>query len=376
MRTFSLGVQLCHVLPARHVFTLLGNALPRIEENRYSTVMTTRLKWGLIGTGGIARRFAAGLLESRTGELVAIGSRSESSASAFARDFPAACHASYEALLADPNVEAVYISTPHPFHAHWAIKAADAGKHILCEKPMTMNHAEALAVIEAARRNDVFLMEAFMYRCHPQTARILELLRDKAIGEVKFVHATFSFEARFGLEHRLFNRALGGGGILDVGGYCASMARFIAGAASGSAFEDPIEVKGVAHIGEQSRVDEYAIASMKFPNGVLAQLTAGVRLNLESNVRVVGSEGSLLIPAPWSPVPGGTAGFAKIIIFKEGVPREIVIEADRGIYAIEADHVAEHLAARQSPAMSWADTLGNMKTLDAWCGSVGLAYDL
>src|SRR5437773_937364 len=124
--------------------------------------MSTKLKWGLLGTGAIARKFAKGLLESKTGALVAIGSRSEHSARKFAEDFPAACHGSYEALLADPNVEVVYISTPHPMHAEWAIKAAAAGKHILCEKPLTMNHAEALAVVEAARRHDVFLMEAFM----------------------------------------------------------------------------------------------------------------------------------------------------------------------------------------------------------------------
>ena len=323
-----------------------------------------KTKWGIIGTGSIARKFADGLRQSRTGELVAVGSRSQASANAFTSEFPATAHGSYEALLADPAVEAVYVCTPHPMHAEWAIKAADAGKHVLCEKPLAMQHADALAMIEAARRNDVFLMEAFMYRCHPQTTKLVELIRDQTIGEVKFIRANFSFSIPFNPESRLLNSKLGGGGILDVGCYCVSMARLIAGAACGKPFENPIETVGVGHLGPTG-VDEYAIACLKFPGGVLAQVAAGVQLSLENNVRIVGTEGSILVPAPWI-VNGSSPGFSKILVFKNNIPEEIVIEADRSIYAIEADHVAEHLAARQAPAMTWDDSLGNMKTLDAW----------
>src|SRR6266446_2008555 len=118
-----------------------------------------KLKWGILGTGKIAKKFAAGLAESRSGELAAVGSRSGATARAFADEFNISrSHASYEGLLADPEAEAVYISTPHPMHAEWAIRAANAGKHILCEKPLAMNHAEAAAIVDAARRNDVFLM--------------------------------------------------------------------------------------------------------------------------------------------------------------------------------------------------------------------------
>src|SRR5258708_4409121 len=120
--------------------------------------MINKLRWGLLGTGWIARKFATGLRETDSGELVAIGGRSEESGRKFEEDFRAHVHSSYEALLADPNVDVVYISTPHPWHAEWSIKAAAAGKHILCEKPLTMNHAEAVAVVEAARAHDVFLM--------------------------------------------------------------------------------------------------------------------------------------------------------------------------------------------------------------------------
>lgn len=332
--------------------------------------MSTKLQWGLIGTGTIARIFARGLRESRLGELAAIGSRSDQSALAFAQDFPAACHGSYEALLADPRVQAVYISTPHAAHAQWAIRAIEAGKHVLCEKPLAMNHREALAVVQAARRHNVFLMEAFMYRCHPQTARLVESIARQEIGPIKLIRATFSFTVPYDPQCRLLNAELGGGGILDVGCYCTSMARLIAGAAEGEPFLDPVEVKGSGQIGSTG-VDEYAVGSLKFSNGILAQIAAGVQLDLENNVRIVGTEGSLLIPDPWA-INGGKAGFSKILLFKSHIPEEIVIQTDRGLYALEADHVAEQIALghTQSPIVSWDDTLGNMQTLDRWRAEV------
>lgn len=328
--------------------------------------MSAKLQWGVLGTGNIARKFAKGLRESRSGVLTAIGSRSMASARAFARDFPAECHGSYEALLADSRVQAVYISTPHSAHAEWAIRAAEAGKHVLCEKPLAMNHAESLAMVEAARRNHVFLMEAFMYRCHPQTLRLAELIRDGVIGELKLIRATFSFCCPFDPQSRLLNAALGGGGILDVGCYCISLARLIAGAATGKAFENPLHVKGEGVIGATG-VDEYAVASLKFSRGVLAQVAAGIQLDLENNVRLVGSEGSILVPSPWI-MNGDGPGFSKILIFKSHIPEEVIIQSDRGLYAIEADHVAEQIShgRHQSPLISWDDSLGNMEVLDEW----------
>lgn len=328
--------------------------------------MSAKLQWGILGTGTIARKFASGLRESLSGELAAIGSRSNHGALEFAKDFPAACHGSYEALLADARVQAVYVSTPHPAHAEWAIRAAEAGKHVLCEKPLAMNEPEARSITEAARRHGVFLMEGFMYRCHPQTQRLVELIRDQVIGEIKLIRATFSFSCPFDPQHRVFNPALGGGGILDVGCYCVSMARLIAGAACGKPFEDPCEVKGTGCLGTTG-VDENAIASLKFPNGVLAQIAAGIQLDLENNVRIVGTQGSILVPSPWI-MRGDRPGFSKILVFQSHIPEEIVIEADRGLYAIEADHFAEQisLGRKQSPLVPWDDSLGNMRVLDLW----------
>ena len=338
--------------------------------------MTDKLKWGILGTGSIAKTFARGIAGSKSGQLVAVGSRTQESADKFGEEFSVPRrHATYEDLLADSEVEAVYISTPHPLHAEWAIKTAEAGKHVLCEKPLTLNHAEALAVVEAAEHNDVFLMEAFMYRCHPQTAKLVELLRDKAIGEVRVIQATFSFQSGFNPESRLLNNALGGGGILDVGCYCVSMARLVAGAALGQEFAEPLEVKATAHIGEITRVDEYAVAALKFPGGILAELSTGVQVNQENVVRIFGTEGNILVSDPW--IPSRDGGSTRIIVNRRGQERqEIVIEAEMGLYSIEADTVAAHVENRKAPAMSPQDSLGNMKTLDLWRVSIGLTYDV
>lgn len=340
--------------------------------------MNQQLSWGIIGAGRIAGTFATALAESTTGRLVAVGSRTQASADRFGDEFGVPRrHPSYEALLADESVEAVYIATPHPMHAEWAIKAAQAGKHILCEKPLTVNHPEAAAVIEAARRDDVFLMEAFMYRCHPQILQLLDLIRQNAIGDVLLIQAAFGFRADLDLQSRLFNRNLGGGAILDVGCYCTSIARLIAGAALRKPFAEPTEVTGAAHIGEASRVDEYATASLKFPGDILAQLATGARLDLDNAVRIFGSQGWILLPDPWLPGYGERTSTLLLYREEERNPKEILIESNLSPYSLQADIVAAHLDDRQAPppAMTWDDTLGNMKTLDRWRASIGLTYD-
>ncbi|MEI7634993.1 MAG: aldo/keto reductase [bacterium] len=340
--------------------------------------MASKINWGIIGTGAIARAFASHLKLSETGQLAAVGSRNRQTAEHFARQFDLQkAHPSYQDLIDDPGVQAVYISTPHPMHAQWAIRCAEAGKHILCEKPIALNQYDAMAIIEAARENDVFMMEAFMYRCHPQTLKLIELLHQNIIGEVRLVCATFSFNAGFHPESRLLNQALGGGGILDVGCYCASMARLVAGAAQGmNASAEPIEVKGQALIGSVTRVDEVAVAAALFPGGILAQLATGVLCNQDNCVRIYGSEGHIHIPNPWVPTRDG--GTSHIILCRDDEPlREIPVESPGPIYAIEADTVAACLDNRQAifPAMTWDDTLGNMRMLDAWRASIGLVYD-
>ena len=201
-----------------------------------------KIRWGIIGPGGIARAFAAGVAHSRTGKLVAIGARDPKKPGYEEHFAGARVLDGYQAVLDDPEVDAVYISTPHPQHAEWAIKAANAGKHALVEKPMGLTAYEADAMFDAARRAGTFMGEAFMYRLHPQTARLVELIKAGEIGEVRMIQSSFGFAMpSFDPKHRLYANDLAGGGILDVGCYPVSMARLIAGAAAGKAFLDPVQ---------------------------------------------------------------------------------------------------------------------------------------
>ncbi|CAN5502297.1 aldo/keto reductase [soil metagenome] len=338
-----------------------------------------KVRWGILSTGAIAKCFARNLSASKTGVLHAVASRDRATAEKFGNDFAIPNrYPSYEALLADANVDAVYIAPPHPLHAVWAIRAAEAKKHVLVEKPMAVNHAGAMAMTEAAVANDVFMMEAFMYRCHPQTAKLIELIRERAIGDVRIIRATFSFHAGFNPESRIFSNAQAGGGILDVGCYTVSMARLIAGVATGRDFADPFEVRGQAHLGKTG-VDEWAIADLKFPGNILAQLSTGVSVNQDNGVTIFGSEGSISLPNPWV-ADRAHAEAGRIIVHRNGEPsREIAIEATVTSFTYEADVVGRAILSgvRQpsSPAMNWDDSLGNLRTLDRWRESIGLKYE-
>jgi predicted dehydrogenase len=321
-----------------------------------------------MATGGIAHKFAKDLAQSKTGVLVSVGSRTREKADTFADQYGAPNrHGSYEDLVADPDVDAIYISLPNHMHAEWTIKCAQAGKHILCEKPFTVNLKEAEETLEEVKRHPVFFMEAFMYRCHPQTARLKELLQEGVIGEVRLIQSNFCYNMGPRYENIRLSNPAAGGGIMDVGCYTASMARLVAG-------QEPDQVTGVAHIGAISRVDEHATASLRFPSGAVANLACATQVSADSEVRIWGSQGSIRVPNPWFPGPTGN----RIIVNAGGETREVTVEADGPLYAVEADTVARYMTGREapSPCMTMADTLGNMAVLDAWRKAVGLVFDL
>jgi predicted dehydrogenase/aryl-alcohol dehydrogenase-like predicted oxidoreductase len=336
--------------------------------------MTTNgLRWGIVSTGRIARAFAADLATSESGRLVAVASRAVERVAGFGE---IRAHGSYDALLGDVDADAVYIATPHPFHAPWAIAAAEAGKHVLCEKPLAMNLAEVEAVVDAAERSGVFLMEAFMYRCHPQTEVLVELLRENTIGEVRVIEAVHSFRGPDDPAGRLLARELGGGGILDVGCYCMSGARLVAAVALGSECVDPVEVSGSGHIGETG-VDEWAVASLSFDGGIVAHLSTGVHVDQPPRLAIYGSEGSIVLSEPWLPT---VRGEPKITIRRPGrEPETLVVESTRRLYAYQADVVAlcVHSGVSEAgfPACSWDDSLANARALDRWRYAVGVTYD-
>jgi predicted dehydrogenase/aryl-alcohol dehydrogenase-like predicted oxidoreductase len=343
-----------------------------------------KLRWGVLGTGAISKTFARGVLASQHCTLAAVGSRSAASAAKFLVDVHApagvAAHASYAAVLADPSVQAVYIGLPHPLHAQWACLAAAAGKHLLVEKPIGMNHAEAMAVDNAATVNNVFLMEAFMYRCHPQTAKLVELVRSKAIGELRAIDAKFSFHwpKPFHADSRLTNPALGGGGILDVGGYPVSLARLLAGAADGQLFANPVDLVGQVSL-TPSGVDGHAAAVLRFASGLLATVTCGVQVNQENHVTLYGTDGKITVTNPWIPKER-----EHITIHRSGPgyssEERLDIHTPHNLYSLEADEVARCIAAglTESPLVPRADTRGLMQNLDQWrkgSGGVSVVYE-
>ena len=348
---------------------------------------TKALRWGLLGAGMIARVFANAIRSSRTGRVVAVASRTPGKGQALARDFgiPTA-YDSYEELLRDPEIDAAYISVTHPGHAPLALLAAEAGKHLLVEKPIGLNLPEALAIFAAASEHDVFVMEAYMYRCHPQTARLVELIHEGAIGRVLMIRGVFSYHAEEDFDQRAYNQDLAGGGILDVGCYPASMVRLLAGAALGRPFAEPDSFKALGHLGPTG-VDHYSAAVAGFEQDIVAELVTGVGCAVPSGVRVYGSAGTIHVDEPW--VPSSPARWARepvdfsqpippgrIRLHRRGsAPEELVVPVDRDLYAYEADAVAAHLAERQAPQMRWDDTLGNMALLDRWRGEIALVYE-
>ncbi len=340
--------------------------------------MTMRgpIRWGILGTGKIARIVARALAESKTGSLVAVASRSLERAQAFASEFGVArAHAEYAALVADPEVDVVYVATHHPAHRAWAMSAAGAGKHVLCEKPLAVHHADAEAIVDAARRGGVFLMEAFAYRCHPQTEKLVGLIHAGVIGEVRVIDAVFGYDAGPRPTNYLFDRDLAGGSILDVGCYATSMSHLIARTVVGEV-ADAHEVSGGGVIGPSNGVDLEAAGTLVFGGGLLARVASSIQADLESSVRIYGSEGRITVPSPW--LPGRIGTRATILVERRGgEPEEIEIPLTEDLYVTEVDAVGAFIEGHVlSPwAMPWEESLANMRTLDRWRASIGLTYE-
>lgn len=331
--------------------------------------MTSTLAWGVVGTGGIASDFVRALRRSKTCRVVAVCGSAPAKALAFARrqHVPFAA-ASLDELLGRPEVQAVYVATPHPLHEAHTLASIAAGKHVLCEKPLTLDTPSAERVIAAARAQGTFLMEAFMYRCHPLMGALVSELGSGVIGEVRHVRADFGFRVPRDPAGRLFNPSLGGGAILDVGGYPLSLVRLIAGVVAGGQLAEPVSLTGTGFIGPGG-ADELANAALRFESGMTAEIACAVRHDLGTRVVVFGERGRLVMPNPWLPSADRHGRAATLVVQLDGeLPRAIEIRAKAASYALEAELVARSLPAQEAawPAMTWADTLGNLRALDSW----------
>jgi predicted dehydrogenase len=337
--------------------------------------MGRTIRWGIMGTGKIARILAGALTASSSGDLAAVASRDHQRAQAFAREFDVGrVHGDYAGLVDDPEVDLVYVATHHPEHRAWAVRAAEAGRHVLCEKPLAVHTADAERIVAAAQRNGVFLMEAFAYRCHPQTERLVDLLHNGTIGEVRMIDVGFGYDAGPRPTNYLLDPALAGGSILDVGCYTTSMSHLIARVAGGGEVAEATAVAGGGMIGP-SGVDHWAAATVTFGGGLLARIATSVQIELGSWLRIDGSAGRITVPSPW--LPGRIGERSTILVERRGAaPTKIEIPLMRDIYATEIEAVAGFVERRElSPsAMPWEESLANMRTLDRWRSSIGLRY--
>ena len=326
--------------------------------------MTEPIRWGILGTGNIAHQFARGLADTPDATLVAVGSRSIDTANTFANEFDIERrHPTYEELADDDGVDAVYVSTPHPFHRDNSILLLEHGKAVICEKPFTINAGDAKAVIDVARQRDVFLMEAMWTRYLPAVVRARELIAEGAIGDVRLVQADFGFRAGINPEGRLFNLALGGGALLDVGIYVISMASMILG-------PRPSRVASTTQIGETG-VDEQSAFLLQYPGGELAVLSCAVRTGTAVEARVFGTEGSILLHGPFFKC-------GALTVKRGGEEEHIDLPLEGNGYNYEAAEVGRCLRAglKESDVMPLDETLALMELMDSIRAQWGLSYPM
>jgi len=309
-----------------------------------------RLRLGLLSTARINRSFVEAARASGRVEIVAVASRDSDRARAYAREhrIPRAVPG-YDALLAADDVDAVYVSLPNALHAEWSIRGLEAGKHVLCEKPLTRDPVEAEAAFAAADTAGRVLMEAFMYRHHPQTRRVVELLESGAIGRVRAADADFTFPLA-DLEDIRARPQLGGGSLMDVGCYCVSGARLL--------FGEPERVVGEQVLAETG-VDAAFHGTLRFADDVVVQFVASFALPVHQRLELFGEEGSLLVEAPWRTDWGGD-----LVLTRGGrVERTPVEPVDS--YALQLENFADAAEGRAEPRVTREDSLGQARTIAA-----------
>jgi predicted dehydrogenase len=311
--------------------------------------MSDAVRWGFLSTADINEKLLVGAAESDKVDVLAVASRDAGRAEAYAAERGIErSYGSYDDMLADADIEAVYISLPNSMHVDWSIRALEAGKHVLCEKPLSRYPAEVERAFDAADKAGRILMEAFMWRHNPQTKRLTELVDGGAIGRLRLVRAAFSFPLVDTANVRL-NPGLDGGGLMDVGCYCVSGARLLAG--------EPEQVYA-EQVSSASGVDELLTATMRFPGDVLAEIDCGLVVQVRDELEAIGEEGSLFLDDPWHcrrPVLEHRT--------ESGVER-IEIEPEDS-YRLEMENLGDAIRGEAQPLLGREDALGQARTIEA-----------
>ena len=328
----------------------------------------TPFRLGILGTGNIARQFAEGVAGSRRCRVVAVASRGAASARRFAETHGierGRAYGSYAELLDDRELDGLYIALPNTMHREWTLRALEAGLHVLCEKPLAVSRAEAKEMFDAAGSANRLLMEAFMYRCHPQTRAVVDAVRNGAIGTVQQVRTSFCYHTKRRAGNIRFDAELAGGAMMDIGCYCVSFARLIAA-------EEPNEIiaRCVRH---PSGVDERTTGLLRFPSGIDAMFSCAMTMQADNTAWVMGDEGYVEVPVPWKPPERGAVWRRRSMTpprqdaGKGGGPavEEHTADADGPLFGLEADAFADAARGDAEPMVTPADSLGNAAVLDA-----------
>jgi xylose dehydrogenase (NAD/NADP) len=307
------------------------------------------VRLGIVSTADINRKVIPGAHESDKVELVAVASREQRGAEEYAKAWkiPRA-YGSYEALLEDPDVDAVYISLPNTMHREWSIRSLEAGKHVICEKPFSRHPADAEKAFDAAERSGRLLTEAFMYRHNPQTARLVELIREGTIGELRVVRSAFSYSL-YDPDNIRLRTDVDGGSLMDVGCYCVSGSRLLAG--------EPESVYGQAYTGPTG-TDWVFAGALRFPGDIVALFDCGTSLPERDELEAIGTEGSLFLDDPWhctTPVIE--------VRRTDGVERVTLDRVDS--YRLELENLADAIAGEAPLLLGRDDALGQARTIDA-----------
>ena len=316
---------------------------------RVTETMAHPVKWAIMSTANINRKVIPGAHASPKVELVAVASRDEARASEYAKTWEIErAYGSYDALLGDPEVEAVYISLPNSMHCEWAVKALEAGKHVLCEKPLSRHVSEVEAAFDAADRTGRLLSEAFMYRHNPQTRRAKQLVAEGAIGEPRLIRSAFSY-ALYDEDNIRLRTTLDGGALMDIGCYSVSGSRLFGG--------EPEKVYGEAWFGP-SGTDWLFAGTLRFPGNVVALFDSGTAMTERDELEAIGSEGSLFLDDPWHcKVPG-------IELRREGRVERIELDVVDS-YRLELENLSDAIRGDGELLLGRDDAVAQARALEA-----------
>ena len=334
----------------------------------------SKIKWGIVGTGSIANAFAHSIKYCNNSNLISVYGRSEATLKRFSKKFNIQAHSDINSLLSSNDIDAVYIATPHNSHFKYAFQAIKNKKHVLCEKPITINHIESMVLFGLAKDAEIFLMEAYMYRTHPQTLNILnsvKVLRDSQ--DDIFINCSFGFNAEIPEDHRLRNLMMGGGAILDVGCYPLSMVKLLAGQILSKSYADPesIEVSGEL---DTTGVDLNSKAHIIFTDNLKANISCAINKEYENNLEVVSGNFKLEVSQPWH-CGQFQEGLSSIKIYnKERLVEEIAYKDDVGLFTREIDHASQCIldGSSESKLISHNDSQSIMLWLDRWRQKAGV----